>query len=125
MTDAMEEFVQDNCEGILSKPLENVANRLQELCSEGEEQWTKSSRRILLKLKEEYELAILGREIVIMSSSDVPLSLKAAQEKIREIVLKADAAFDRSLLSRNVTTEPPRQSPRQSSRTAYSPYAIS
>lgn len=91
--EALEEFVDENRQEILTKPLEEVGKLLVRVCSLYEGHMGTYAEDILLKIKEDYQLAILGREVVLSGTSDVSPTLRAMQEKVYDMLLKVDDEF--------------------------------
>lgn len=92
MKQAMEDFVDQNRQEILTNSLEAVGNLLVKICSSFEQKMRKHAEEIILKIKEDYQMAILGREIVL-SGTDASPSLHAVQQKVYDILLKVDGQF--------------------------------
>lgn len=93
MKEALEEFVDENRQEIVTKPLEEVGKLLDQLCSFYGRQMEARADDILLKIKEDYQLAILGREVVLSGKSDVSPTLRAMQGKVYDMLLKVDDEF--------------------------------
>jgi hypothetical protein len=100
MKEALEDFVDQNRQEILTKPLETVGTLLVKLCSSFEGQMKQHAEEILLKIKEDYQLAILGREMV-PSGTDASPTLHAVQEKVYNMLLKVDSQFSDVLRAPN------------------------
>lgn len=88
----MEDFVDQNRQEILSKPLEDVGVLLIEICASFERHMKKHAEDVLLKIKEDYQMAILGRKM-ILSGSDASPSLHAVQAQIHQLLIKVEDEF--------------------------------
>lgn len=92
MKEAMLDFVDQNRQEMLTKALEEVGVLLVEICSSFERLMKKHAEEVLLKIKEDYQMAILGREMVL-SGTDASPSLRAVQDKVHQMLVKADGEF--------------------------------
>lgn len=88
----MVDFVYQNRQEILTRALEEVGAMFVDICSSFERQMKKQAEEVQLKLKEDYQVAILGREM-ILSNSDTSPSLRAVQGKVRQMLVKVDDEF--------------------------------
>lgn len=92
MKEALEDYVDQNRLEILTKPLEEVGVLLEELCSFLERHMFKNAEEIMVRIREDYQRAILGREMVL-SGADTSPSLQAVQQKVHEMLLSVDEEF--------------------------------
>lgn len=97
----MAKFVDRNRQEILSGPLEVVGIKLREMCASYERGMTKNVEVALERIREDYQSALLSREAVTLPESNHTSSLHVLQNKIRDMLLKADGEFEEGLLSRN------------------------
>ncbi|OIW33908.1 hypothetical protein CONLIGDRAFT_640982 [Coniochaeta ligniaria NRRL 30616] len=104
LKEALEDFVDENRQEILSKSLQAVGNLLDKICSSFEERMRKHAEDVLLKIKEDYQLAILGREMVL-SGADASPSLLLVQEKVYAMLLRVDGEFASVLRTASVARE--------------------
>ncbi|KAB5570384.1 hypothetical protein GE09DRAFT_1283507 [Coniochaeta sp. 2T2.1] len=105
MKGALEGFVVQNQ---LEAPLDKVGNSIISLGSRVEQEMERHVGDVLTKIKEDYELAILGHERVLTGSdASASPSLHAVQEKVHQILLKVDGQFAEALRSGHVMQERP------------------
>ena len=92
MKELLEDYVDQNRLELLIKPLEGVGAILDQLCSTMEQRMAKHAEALVVSITEEYQRAILGREMVL-SGSDTSPSLQAVQKKVRAMLLEVDEEF--------------------------------
>ncbi|KAB5558331.1 hypothetical protein GE09DRAFT_108788 [Coniochaeta sp. 2T2.1] len=90
--EALEDFVDQNQVEILTKPLAEVGNNIIGLGAKFGQEMEKHSGEIVAKIKEDYEMAILGRERVL-TCNDASPALRAMQEKVLQMLLEVDGQF--------------------------------
>jgi len=88
----MEEFVDLHRQEILTKALGDVSTLLVDTCSTFEGQMKQHADGFLVKVKEDYQTAMLGREMVLSGTAVSP-ALRAVQEKVYKLLLKLDDDF--------------------------------
>ena len=96
MKEALEDFVDQNRLEILTKSLGNVGSTIIGNGAKFEQQMEQTAAGVVAKIKEDYELAILGRERVL-TSSDASPSLRAAQKKVYQMLLEVEDQFANAL----------------------------
>jgi hypothetical protein len=93
MTDTMSHFVEVHHKDILKKALEEVSAKLLNHCVILERQMGQSSDQFLAKVKENYHMAIAGKEEA-MSVARVLPGTRAVQQKVHEFLLGVDKDFE-------------------------------